>query len=177
MALTNFQDNVNVIYSSWLNGIDILWQTVFAGTSTVAGARSAISAAKSGDNTDITKLNGLTTTITSIADANTTVTIAQLLTGIIKQTASLPRTNKIDTAANIVAGLPGCVVGTTFKFFWINDGSSIASWATNTGVTINTLSTLNQPNYAIAEYLVRITNVGGGTEAVTLYLLNQTTFN
>ncbi len=57
MPLQNFADGqLPKVAASWLNQIDAFFVTLFASATTAAQARTAITAAKSGANTDITSL-------------------------------------------------------------------------------------------------------------------------
>lgn len=61
MADTTFVDESTIIEADWLNDINDFFYTLFGGATTAAGARSAIGAAASGANSDITSITGLTT--------------------------------------------------------------------------------------------------------------------
>lgn len=79
MPLQNFVDGqLPTIKAAWLNAIDGFYTTLFASATTAAGARTAISAAKSGANTDITSLaapaiGAATATTQAVGTVDTTV--------------------------------------------------------------------------------------------------------
>lgn len=82
MADTTFVSGT-VIASTWLNEINDLFYTTLGGATTAAGVRSAVSAAQSGANSDITSLTGLTTPL-SVAQGGTgaaTLTANNVLLG------------------------------------------------------------------------------------------------
>jgi hypothetical protein len=66
MPLQNFVDrSLPVIGADWLNEIDAFYVTLFASATTAAAARTAVGAAASGANTDLTSIRGLgSTTLT-----------------------------------------------------------------------------------------------------------------
>lgn len=82
------------------------------------------------------------------------------------------RADTTDTAAAMVALLPGAVVGATFRFFYKNasvtDGQ-INTLSAGAGVTIT--GNANVVAGRVQEYIARVTNVG--TPALTLYAVNS----
>ena len=104
-------------------------------------------------------------------DGNVTYTIAQMLGGIITRDGILAnRVDAVDTAANIVAGIPGAVAGMSFEFVVNNndDASTITVNGASTGVTYEGAATALAAGDAW-KFLVVLTNVTGASEAVTVY--------
>ena len=104
-------------------------------------------------------------------DGNVTYTIAQMLGGIITRDGILAnRVDAVDTAANIVAGIPGAVAGMSFEFVVNNndDASTITVNGASTGVTYEGAATALAAGDA---WLFRavLTNVTLASEAVTIY--------
>jgi hypothetical protein len=78
-----------------------------------------------------------------------------------------------DTAANIVAAIPGCQVGTTFELYLFNGSGQTATLALGTGVTaaagVSTTLTTSTANTRCFSF--RVTSVT--SPAVTVYSLGQ----
>lgn len=108
-------------------------------------------------------------------DGNVTYTAAQMLGGrIVRSGLSANRTDAVDTAANIVAAIPGAAVGMSFQFLLDNsdDASTIDFSGASTGVTyrppLNGVASLAAAHAGLVT--VVLTNVSGGSEAVTVYV-------
>ena len=104
-------------------------------------------------------------------DSNQVYTAAQVLGGVITRTGQTAgRTDAIDTAANIVAAIPGAYVGQCF-FFVVNNNDASDTVTVNgasTGITYEGTATA----LAIGDawlFMGMITNVTGAAEAVTIY--------
>ena len=77
----------------------------------------------------------------------------------------------ISTAANIVAAINNCIVGSYFTFT-INNKAGAANDRTivaGTGITITNLISPIIPGGSSLVFICRITNIGSGTEAAELY--------
>jgi len=104
-------------------------------------------------------------------------TVQQLIGGmIVRDTAGSPRGDVSPTAASIVAflGLPingGVAVGSFVEFSIKNIGiaPNDINFTQGAGVTIYGGSPLAIPAASTANFLLIVTNVGSGTEAVTIY--------
>lgn len=73
----------------------------------------------------------------ALADAAATLTAAQLAnSGIFTITPTIARILTTDTAANIVAALPGYVAGTWFDFTIVNNAAFDVTLAAGTGITL-----------------------------------------
>lgn len=107
----------------------------------------------------------------TIATTTSTITGAQLASGIIQRTPVANATDTIDTAANIIAAISSSSgntplqSGTTFRFSIINRGATFTDTVTvtaNTGVTV-TDGTINA--VSVKDFLVTVVN---GTPAQSL---------
>lgn len=104
-----------------------------------------------------------------------TYTAAQMVEAIMNRDGGA--TNRIDvtdTAAALVAIVPGAIVGSVF-YFYLNNTSATAgqkiSVTGGTGVTISGTASVFQTGSQI--FIGRFTNVSAGTEAVTLFALDD----
>lgn len=113
-----------------------------------------------------------TAAFTSLNTAgNLTYSAAQLLTGtIIRDPNGGSRSDSLDTAANIVAAMPGCKVGDTITCYLVN-GADAAETIT---VGAGSGGTFDANQIAASRIVIqntsktikiRLTNVGSGTEA------------
>ena len=73
------------------------------------------------------------------------------------------------TAAQIVAAIPHATIGDTFTFVISNAGNKAITLGQGTGVTINATNTPATGTNMVDQYLCRLTNVSGGSQAVTCY--------
>lgn len=106
----------------------------------------------------------------SISGADTTLSASQMIGGVILRDATNDETDATATAAQIVAAMPAeaRVADMTFEFKVIVSNSSAGySFTAGSGVTIvGSSSSLVDGAH---NYLVRVTDAGSGTEAVTIY--------
>ena len=101
-----------------------------------------------------------------------TYTAAELIGGmILRDPAGASRADVSPTAALIVAGIQGAVVGSCFEFTIRNDADAAETITVTAGagVTLSGTMTIAQSNSK--RFLAVCTNVGAGTEAVTIYSL------
>jgi len=121
----------------------------------------------------ITQTGWFTTTVTTDATAGAkTYTAAELIGGLIlRDCAGASRADVTPTAALIVAGFAGGIVGSSFEFTIRNtsDAAETITVTVGAGVTLSGTMTIAQNNSK--RFLVRLDNVGAGTEAVTVYSL------
>lgn len=104
-----------------------------------------------------------------------TYTPAQLKTGfILRDPNGAGRSDLFPTAADLLAAVPGAVVGTTFRVTIRNtaDAAETITMTTNTGLTLSGTMTIAQN--AQKDFLLTFTNVG--TAAVTVYSMGSVTF-
>jgi hypothetical protein len=104
-----------------------------------------------------------------------TYTMANLLKGVIlRDPTGSSRSDVTPTAALIVAGLPVKAVGNCFMFIIqnISDSTENITLTAGVGVTLDPTTIVLQPNQT-GIFLVVATNVGAGTETVTIYWLNR----
>ena len=112
--------------------------------------------------------------ITSLPDTDYTPSSAILfVNGYFFQSVALTagRNFTIPTAANIVAAINNCIVGSYFTFT-INNKAGAANDRTivaGTGITITNLISPIIPGGSSLVFICRITNIGSGTEAAELY--------
>lgn len=85
----------------------------------------------------ITQAQVKTKTVVALADADATLTAAQMIdSGIFTITPTVARTLTTDTAANIVAALPRYQVGTWFDIVIVNTDAFDVTLAAGTGITL-----------------------------------------
>lgn len=121
----------------------------------------------------VTQTGWFNTTITTDATAGVkTYTAAELIGGLIlRDPAGGNRNDVTPTAAQIVAGFAGGIVGSSFEFTIRNtaDAAETITITAGAGVTLSGTMTIAQNNSK--QFLCRLDNVGSGTEAVTIYSL------
>lgn len=97
----------------------------------------------------------------------TTLTIANLLKRTIYRTGpTAAYGDTTDTAANIVAGIPYAEVGNAFEFTFVNTVAFANTIAAGTGVTLQGVTSVSASS--ARRFLLELTNVTSGSEAVTL---------
>ena len=101
--------------------------------------------------------------------ATATLSVAQVLGGFINSAPAAGITLTTPTAANLVAGIPGCKVGDAFDVVIENTaaGANAITLAAGTGGTLRGGTSIAQNKSAILRFV--LTNVGSGTEAYTVY--------
>jgi predicted RecA/RadA family phage recombinase len=118
---------------------------------------------------------GLPATVSLNTAGPATFTIAQLLSGlIVRDTNGASRTDVLPTAALVVAGLANPQVGDQVRCKIINgaDAAETITLQEGTGGTwdANFVATKVIGQNAAREVVLRLTNVGSGTEAYVVYL-------
>ena len=139
------------------------------GASTAAAARTSLGVAIGTDVEvwDPVFDNLKTKAEVALSNADATLTAAQMEdSGIFKITPTTARTLTTDTAAALVAGIPGAVVGTWFDITIAVLAAFAVTLAGGSGVTIVGSAVGND---ASASFRVLLTNVTSGSEAVTIY--------
>lgn len=119
----------------------------------------------------------LTVAATLSDAANDTYTVAEVLGGLIlRDTNGAARTDTLPDAADLLAAIPGAIVGTSFKFTVRNtaDAAETLTVAAGAGGTISGTATIAESNSK--EFLVVFTDVDSGSEAYTVYSLGTATF-
>lgn len=125
-----------------------------------------------GDSRKSTLNYPTTTPATDATAAAITMTVAQVLGGLIlRDPNGAARADLLPTAAALVAAIEGAMVGTSFEFTIRNtaDAAETITVTTNTGLTLSGTMTIAQNNSK--RFLVRLTNVTAGSEAATIYSL------
>lgn len=113
-----------------------------------------------------------TTVTTKTTAGAVTYSAAELLGGLIlRDPAGAGRSDVTPTAALIVAGISGAIVGSSFEFTIRNtaDDAETITVTAGSGVTLSGTMTIAQNNSK--RFLAVVTNIGSGTEAVTIYSL------
>lgn len=109
---------------------------------------------------------------TEATAGNETLSAAELIGGLIlRDPNGADRTDTTDTAALILAAIPGAIVGSSFEFTIRNtaDAAETITIAGGTGVTTSGTMTIAQNNSK--RFLLVFTNVTAASEAATLYSL------
>jgi len=126
--------------------------------------------------------SGLIGSLAAIANAaGVTLTAAQIYGGVISRSAAASVTDTTDTAANIIAAIPGAVVGTVIDLTIQNSNSGVLTIGAGAGVTLSGTTQVS-PGFA-REYFAIVTNVAAPAVAIVgLYqaaigLGGSTTFN
>ena len=118
-----------------------------------------------------------TTTISTVGSAaNVVYTAAQMWGGLIARDPSgSDRSDTTDTAANIVSGITGAEVGSSFKFSIDNTANADETITVSggSGVTLSGVMTIAQNE--TRSFMAVCTNITGSSEAVTLYDLGSNT--
>jgi hypothetical protein len=121
----------------------------------------------------ITQTGWFITTVTTKTTAGAaTYTAAELIGGLILRDPNGDnRSDVTPTAALIVAGFAGGIVGSSFEFTIRNDANAAETitLTAGAGVTLSGTMTIAQNNSK--RFLCRLDNIGSGTEAVTIYSL------
>ena len=105
-----------------------------------------------------------------------TMTVAQMLCGILMVDTQDAQTLNTPTAADIIAALPGCEVGSTVFLIVVNHGDSTLTVAVGTGVTQDALastdSVLTLATVTAKLFAFRVTGIaarGDAADAVQIY--------
>lgn len=114
----------------------------------------------------------------STAGGVRTLTVAELLTGLLTVDCQDAQTMTTPTAALIVAAINGCQVGTAFDVDVINYGDTTLTVGLGVGVTKATIATvaavLTLVTLASKRLRFIVTNVTPGSEAVSIYAFGST---
>lgn len=99
--------------------------------------------------------------------AGVTYTVAQFLGGVINRSGPAGVfSDTTPTAALIVAAIPGCEVGSGCEIYIRNTTANLLTMLAGAGVTLTGTTTVAATQTRL--YKVRVTNIGAGTEAVTV---------
>ena len=121
---------------------------------------------------DVT-VQGKTVSAISVASVVTagaeTYTAAQMKGGLIsRDPAGADRIDTTDTAANIVASIHDAIVGSSYEFTVINVSDALESITVQSGVGV-TMDDVDILQNESRTFLLVVSNIGGGTEAVVIY--------
>lgn len=101
-----------------------------------------------------------------------TYTAAELIGGLIlRDPAGGSRNDVTPTAALIVAGIQGAVVGSSFEFTIRNTADAAETITVTAGADVTLSGTMTIAQNNSKRFLAVCTNVGAGTETVTIYSL------
>jgi hypothetical protein len=118
-----------------------------------------------------------TTVTTKTTAGAVTYTAAELVGGLIlRDPAGAGRSDVTPTAALIVAGIAGAIVGSSFEFIIRNDADAAETitLTAGAGVTLSGTMTIAQSNSK--RFRAVCTNVTGSAEAVTIYSLGTVVY-
>lgn len=116
----------------------------------------------------------ITTVTTDTTAGANTWSAAEMIGGLLlRDPAGANRSDVTDTAANIVDGISGASVGSSFEFTIKNtaDANETITLTAGAGVTLTGTMTIRR-GYT-RRFVAVCTNVGSGTEAVTIYALDE----
>jgi hypothetical protein len=120
------------------------------------------------------------TTQMTVTTATTPVqmTTAQLFQGLLPVDCQDAGSITTPTAAQIVAAIPGCQVGTAFDLDVVNYGDTTLTLALGTGVTKTTIATvssvLTMVTLVSKRFKFIVTTTTPGSEAVTVWAFGST---
>ena len=107
------------------------------------------------------------TTSTAINNAaGVTLTAAQIYGKTIIRSGAVAVADTTPTAAQIVAAIPACEIGSTFDFDIINNNTGLLTITAGSGVTLSGTTTI--ATLFTRRYRARVTNITASSEAVTL---------
>lgn len=103
-------------------------------------------------------------------DSNQSWSAAQLRAGVIERSGmTADRTDTTPSAANIVGVFHAPQVGTSFELILANKDNA-QNWLVTGGTNVTIIGSTTIAANTVKRALVNLTNVGGGTEAVTIYI-------
>jgi hypothetical protein len=110
-----------------------------------------------------------TVTTDTTAGANTW-TAAEMIGGVLlRDPAGADRSDVTATAALIVAGIAGCIAGSSFEFVVRNDADADEVITLTAGVGVTLSGTMTIRRGYTHRYRAVVTDAGAGVEAVTIY--------
>lgn len=147
--------------------VESLSATVCVGAGATTGLAST---GKFGSGLTSTTVSGNLFNSATVSDINNaagvTLTAAQLLGGYITRSGAVAVSDTTPTAAQIVAAIPGCEVGTSREIKIVSANSGLLTIAAGSGVTLAGTTTVAAT--FTRTYLVRVTNATAASEAVTI---------
>lgn len=149
------------------------------GASTLTGAvgvTGAVTGASTLTATKVTATAGRVVEKRAVSTLNSTGTIsaANLLAGIITSTSAAAVAATLPAAADVLALIPGCAVGSSFRFTICNSAGANTVTVTASASITNALAQAGDMAVAAGSnvsYALVFTNVGSGTEAAVIYRL------
>lgn len=145
----------------------------FPGPVTFTGAVLLSAGASSALGSNVT-----TATVTTLTTAGAvTFTIAQLLGSLIlRDPNGANRADVTPTAALIVAGITGCVVGSSFEFSIRNDADAAETITLTGGTSVTIKGTATIGQNAIKRFKLVVTSITASAETVDIYSLGTSVF-
>ena len=98
--------------------------------------------------------------------AGQTLTAAQVVNAILSRSGAAAVSDTLPTAAQMVANLVGCQVGSTFEFTVLNGNSGTLTVLTGAGVTLTGNATVAAGS--VRRFIGVVNNATAGSEAVTV---------
>lgn len=150
--------------------VDITHQENLAGMDVICNA-TCYSTTPSGPYNRVLWMNSQTAPVV-VSGTSSTITFANMLTGLVISTNASATTLQMDTAANIIAAAnafgAGANVGDSIIFTASAAGAAGATVTVNTGVTFSTGSSGAILTGTQKDFIIRITNVA--TPACVIYV-------
>jgi len=125
------------------------------------------------DNATTTgQLVGTGPTTNDTTTGGVTLAAAKIINGVYAHTPTAACNDQMDTAANIVAAIPDCRVGSQFEFYLRNKaaGAYTITVTTNTGITLDGTMTVAQAN---TRFFVGVVTAIGATPTVTIFSMGS----
>ena len=113
-------------------------------------------------------------TTSNSAASPQTMTAAQALAGVYKQTTAGAFSLTLPSAASVVAAIPNCQVGSKFMLAIINTGSGTLTLTAGSGNTLGGQATATLATATSNLFIAEVTNATASSEAVTYHVLLKT---
>tara|TARA_X000000368_G_scaffold71215_1_gene51803 strand:- start:465 stop:1181 length:717 start_codon:yes stop_codon:yes gene_type:complete len=113
--------------------------------------------------------------VVAASDSATVLTAAQSVNSLVTMTPGTARNVTTATAAQIVTELTTAKVGTSFSITLRNQAGSTHAMTlvAGSGVTLDSDNTNTVAATKTRQFIGRVTNVGSGTEAITVYSMGE----
>ena len=113
--------------------------------------------------------------VLAASDAATVLTAAQSVNSLVTMTPGAARNVTTATAAQIVSELSTAKVGTSFSIIIRNQAGSTHAMTLvgGTGVTLDSDNTNTVAATKTRQFIGRVTNIGSGSEAITIYSMGE----
>ena len=113
--------------------------------------------------------------VLAASDSATTLTAAQSINSLVTMTPAAARNVTTATAAQIVSELATAKVGTSFSIILRNQAASTHAMTLvgGSGVTLDSDNTNTVAAAKTRQFIGRVTNIGSGSEAITIYSMGE----